>query len=455
MYSRYHSTMIRLNLSTETYFKLHPSKYSILYIPTILNQRKAAPTTPTRPPGDAFATASALALSRSTGAHSAKTVHTMEYAMPLAHFRDEFPVFQHAVYLNHAAIAPLPRRSVEATTRYLHDRMTHGGVHIADWLATRDAARTRTAALLGAQTSEIAFTGNTSLGLATVANGMAWREDDAVIVSAPDFPTVHFAWRNLERHGVAVVPLQRREGRLLPEDLARLLETTPNVRLVMVASVDFATGAACDLPALGALCRDHGALFCVDAIQTLGAAPLDVRAAHIDFLAAGGHKWLLGPIGFGVLYVAAHRLETLHPATVGWNSVVNGESITLDFTLKEDASRYEPGTQDIASLHGFEASLGLLEEAGVWRIREHILALTDAIAAGCRERGLRVVSPWSVEERSGIVSVAHPQAASVVEGLAKRGVVASLRDGRLRLSPHMGNTVADVDALFAALDDMS
>ncbi|TVM19967.1 aminotransferase class V-fold PLP-dependent enzyme [Oceanidesulfovibrio indonesiensis] len=367
-------------------------------------------------------------------------------------FRREFPVFEKSIYLNHAAVSPLPSRSVAATKRYLDDRMQHGSLYVADWLAVRDDARTRAARLIGASSDEIAFTGNTSHGLSIIAEGLEWNAGDTVAVSYPDFPTVVFPWQNLARRGVEVVRMHRREnGSLRTDDVKRILdEHSP--RLLMAASVDFATGAACDLNAIGALCRERDVLFCVDAIQSLGAMPVDVDDSAIDFLSAGGHKWLLGPIGFGVLYVRRSREELLHPHVVGWQSVKGGEAITLDFDLKQDASRFEPGTQDIASLYGFSASLSLLEEAGVEKIHAHTLALGDIIRKRCAERKLRVVSPDGPGERSAIVSFEHPHATAAVDALLAASIAVSLRDGRIRVAPHLANTSADIERLFEALD---
>lgn len=367
-------------------------------------------------------------------------------------FRSEFPVFEKSIYLNHASVSPLPARSVAATKRYLDDRMQHGSLYVADWLAVRDDARTRAARLIGASSDEIAFTGNTSHGLSLVAEGLQWNAGDTVAVSYPDFPTVVFPWQNLTRRGVEVVRVNRLEnGNLRTEDVERIMDKH-SPKLFMAASVDFATGARCDLNAIGQLCRERGVLFCVDAIQSLGAAPMNVDDSAIDFLSAGGHKWLLGPIGFGILYVRRSREELLHPHVVGWQSVKGGEAITLDFDLKQDASRFEPGTQDIASLYGFAASLSLLEEADVENIHTHTLALGDIIREQCAERGLRVVSPDGPGERSAIVSIQHPDPTAAANALLAENIAVSLREGRVRVAPHLANTSADIKRFFEVLD---
>ncbi|QJT07486.1 aminotransferase class V-fold PLP-dependent enzyme [Oceanidesulfovibrio marinus] len=366
-------------------------------------------------------------------------------------FRSEFPALEEYAYLNHASVSPLPMRSAEATKRYLDDRMRYGSLHFEDWLAARNDARTRAAQLINADPEEIAFTGNTSHGLSIVAQALEWKPGDTVAVSYPDFPTVVFPWQNLARRGVKVAKIMRHGGSLRTEDVERVLDQT-EARLLMVASVDFATGAACDLDALGALCRERGTLFCVDAIQSLGAAPMDVHRSSIDFLAAGGHKWLLGPIGFGILYVRQSREELLHPSTVGWCSVEDGETITLDFKLRKDAGRFEPGTQDIASLYGFAASLSLLQEAGVENIHAHTLGLGQYIRDCCAERGLALASPDGPGERSAIVSIEHPDADRAVKALSAEKVVVTLRDGRIRVAPHLASTTGDIDRLFQVLD---
>jgi selenocysteine lyase/cysteine desulfurase len=372
--------------------------------------------------------------------------------MDLAACRDLFPVTERHTFLNHAAMAPTPRPVVAAAASFFAECSMQDGVGYGRWLQRLAEVRRLAADFLGAAPEEIAFTGNTSSGLASVAEGLSWRPGDAVLVAVPDFPANVYPWLHLQRRGVEVRRVERGEGgRLDPAAVAGAL--TPRTRLLAVSSVDYATGCAAALPALGELCRQRGVLFCVDAIQSLGVLPLDVRRCGIHFLAAGGHKWLLGPVGTGLLFVDAEVAGELEPPLVGWKSVVDEENFELHFELRRDAARFEPGTLNLAGIFGLGAALELLRGAGAARVGERVLALGDRFAEGLRRRGLEVVSPWGAGERSGILAFRPPgDAEHCLKRLAAAGVVASLRRGCIRLSPHFYNDESDVEAFFRALD---
>jgi selenocysteine lyase/cysteine desulfurase len=363
-----------------------------------------------------------------------------------------FPVAANHVFLNHAAIAAPPRAVAGAVAAFVAECSEHASLGYGRWLARLAKVRGLAASLLGAKAGEIAFIPNTSGGLAAVAEGMRWRHGDEVLVAVPDFPANVYPWMHLARRGVGVRRVERGEGgRLSAAAVAR--ELTPSTRLLAVSSVDYATGFAADLPALGALCRSHGVLLCVDAIQSLGALPLDVKRCGIHFLAAGGHKWLLGPVGTGLLFVDAAAADELEPPLVGWKSVIDEENFDLHFELRRDAARFEPGTLNLAGIFGLGAALELLQEAGMEHVAGRVLALTGALAGGLRERGLEIVSPWGAGERSGILAfrpAGEPEAC--FRHLGGRGVIVSLRRGCIRLSPHFYNDESDVAAFFRALD---
>jgi cysteine desulfurase/selenocysteine lyase len=218
--------------------------------------------------------------------------------------------------------------------------------------------------------------------------------------------------------------------------------------------VDFTTGFRCDLISLGRFCREKGLLFCVDAIQSLGAVPLDVRQCGIHFLAAAGHKWLLGPMGCGILYVDGEARPLLHPQGVGWKSVVEEEDFfTIRFDLKPDARVFEPGTMNVAGIYALGAALDLLLEVGVDSIWGRIKAITDILLRGLQKRGLRVVSPLEEEVRSGILSfIPGRDPEGLFKRLMKGDVMVSLRNDLIRLSPHFYNNEEDCDRFFGVLD---
>jgi selenocysteine lyase/cysteine desulfurase len=371
--------------------------------------------------------------------------------MDIAGYRDLFPIVRNQAFFNHAGIAPLALPVAETLADFYRECAEQAGAGYPRWQRRLAAARRSAATLLGAATEEIAFTGNTSTGLALIAESYPWREGDAVLVPVPDFPANVYPWLHLQRRGVKVRFIERQQGRLTPEMVAAALR--PDVRLLTLSSVDFASGFAADLPAIGGLCRKQEVVLAVDAIQSLGVLPLDVRAAGIQLLAAGGHKWLCGPLGSGLLYVATNLPVQLTPPLVGWKSVVEPEDFRLHFTLGGDAGRFEPGTPDYGGIFGLGRAIELLLEVEIERVRERVFALIDLLAAGLRGRGLEVTSSLKAEERSGILCFVPPgEPKTVFQGLAGRQVTVALRDGKIRLAPHFYNDESDIERFFAALD---
>ena len=372
--------------------------------------------------------------------------------MDLATYRPLFPITGRRAFFNHAGIAPPSTPVLETVTDFFRECSEHASEGYPAWQERLAAARRTAALLLGASPEEIAFTGNTSSGLAMAAEAFPWRPGDAVLVPVPDYPANVYPWQHLARRGVTVHFVERREGRLTPEMIAAALR--PEVRLLAVSTVDYASGFAVDLPAIGALCRQRGVVLAVDAIQSLGALPLDVRAAGVHILAAGGHKWICGPMGSGLLYVAADAPVPLTPPLVGWKSVVNPEDFRLHFELRRDAARFEPGTLNLGGIFGLARAMELLLEVGIERIRERIFALTGQLAAGLRERGIALATPLGEGERSGILCFAPPgDGAARLRALDAAGVSVALRGGRIRLAPHFYNDAGDVARFFAALDE--
>jgi selenocysteine lyase/cysteine desulfurase len=314
-----------------------------------------------------------------------------------------------------------------------------------------EAVRESLARLIGAKFNEMAFIENTSQGLNVIANGLAWQPGDVIVVTCPDFPATLYPWLNLERLGVHVRYLQRHEGTISVADAAESI--CHRTKLLVVSSVDYATGFTIDLKELGALCHDQGILFCVDAIQSLGLLPLDVKKCRIHFMSAGGYKWLLGPMGTGCLYIDETVSHLLHPSSAGWKSVTTPEDFTLHFTLKKEADRFESGNLNVPGIFGLGASVDLLLSIGISRIGQRVLTLTDKIIQGLQQRNISPRPSFEPWERSGIMTFIPPNAPETcAQFLAKQGVSISLRHGRIRLSPHFYNTTEDIVHFFNILD---
>jgi len=367
-------------------------------------------------------------------------------------YRSEFPITERYTFLNHAAISP-PSTRVLNTVESLFREFSYCGIdYYPKWMKRIGEVRHLFAELIHGDPSEIAFVGNTSEGLSAIAAGLEWKKSDGVLVPKPDFPSNIYPWVNLERQGVRVHFFERRDGWFGVEEVDKALG--PGTRLLSVSSVDFATGFLCDLEALGDFCRRKGLLFCVDAIQSLGLIPIDVKRYGIHFLASGGHKWLLSAMGCGVLFVSRDVDNLVHPERVGWKSVVQEEEFfRLQFDLKPDALRFEPGTMNVAGIYSLGAALELLIEVGVEKAYAHVLALNDLLYEGLKERNVRIASPMGPKERSGILSfIPSSDPKSLYNFLTEEMIRVSLRDHMIRLSPHFYNNREDVDRFFQAFD---
>ncbi|HIE50318.1 MAG TPA: aminotransferase class V-fold PLP-dependent enzyme [Armatimonadetes bacterium] len=371
-------------------------------------------------------------------------------------YRPLFPVTQHHIFLNHAAVAPVSTRVVEAVNEYFTDVLRAGGTNEPAWLERVKKARADAAALVGAEPEEIAFVKNTTEGLLFVANGIRWREGDNAVTASCEFPANVYPWRNLARWGVETRFVKPRGGRILVDDVRAALDR--RTRVVSLSFVQYFNGFRADLEALGTLCRERGVLFCVDAIQGLGALQLDVSRTPVDFFSADGHKWLLAPEGIGVFYCRRERLEDLEPLEAGWWSVQKATYYAPDYStytapLRNDAQRFEPGTRNNAGLFGLGAALALLREIGILRIEARILALTDRLIEGLQRRGYTILSPLRPAERSGIVTFRRKgqPALQLHRRLREANILVSLRHNAVRVSPHFYNTEEEIDALLEAL----
>lgn len=369
--------------------------------------------------------------------------------MDAAVLRAQFPAVADTAFFNHAAVSPMPVRACLAGQAVFEDRCQRASADYFRWLDAVAAARGLAAKLLGTVPQQVAFTGNTSHGLGLVAAGLDFAPGDTVAVTWPDFPTLRFPFDNLAARGVRVVEIPKHDGRV---DLDAARRVIPGCRLVVASTVDWATGVAAPVAELAGLCREAGALFCLDAIQSLGALPMDVTALGVDFLAAGCHKWQLGPMGLGIFYVAPGAASRLDTVLAGWRSMRDAEALRGEFDLKDGAGRFEPGTQDIAGICAYGASLTLFDELGMETVRERIFASVDLLAAGLDERGFAVASPLSGPGRSGILAFAHGNAPELFKYLMQHNVAVSLRDGRIRLAPHCYADASDAARLFKALD---
>ncbi|MGE0082561.1 MAG: aminotransferase class V-fold PLP-dependent enzyme [Thiohalomonadaceae bacterium] len=350
---------------------------------------------------------------------------------------DEFPLDPGLAYLNHAAVAPWPRRARDAVQQFAEENCRFGARDYPRWMAVEARLREHLRTLLGAASSDdIALVKNTSEGLSFVAQGLPWQPGDNIVTTAQEFPSNRIVWESLRPQGVEV-RLADVSG---PDPEAALLTLADgHTRLLAVSAVQYASGLRMDLERLGRACRQRGILFVVDAIQSLGVVPMDVEAFAIDFLAADGHKWLCGPEGIGVFWCHPALRERLRLFEYGWHMVEHlGDYERRDWAPAASARRFECGSPNMLGIHGLEASVSLLLEVGIPRIKARVAERVDAIVERCRGEGWTLLSPEAADRRAGIVTLRRPDLppAALFEQLRAEGVVCALRGGGVRLSPH-------------------
>jgi cysteine desulfurase/selenocysteine lyase len=363
--------------------------------------------------------------------------------------RREFPVTAQKVFLAHAAVAPLPRVAADALIAHAHAATVSGPDDYVLALTQIRAARETAARLIGADPDEIALLGPTSLGLSLFAQGLDWSPGDEVLYYADDYPANVYPWLELARRGVVPRALRpERPGEITVELVAAAL--SERTRLVALASANFVTGYRIDVEAIGRLLSSRGVLFSLDAIQTLGAFPLSVE--HVDFLSADAHKWMLGPMSIGIVYVKRRHFEKLRPILVGSANVRSPDFVArAEIVFLDTAARYEPGILNLGPILGMKASLDLLLELGPAAVAARIGALVRFLAAGLGALGFESVVPPDGPHASGILTVTHPtaDAGRLSHLLQERRVTVSLRHDRtgrafLRWSPHFYNTEAEL-----------
>lgn|SRR5215469_3767401 len=360
----------------------------------------------------------------------------------------QFPVRERLVYLNHAAVAPLTKPAADAMKALVNDCTEFGSLHYDRWMAEYEALRVAAARLIGADRSEIALVKNTSEGIATVATGLDWRPGDRVVAFREEFPANYFPWKKLEQRGVAVTWLS------IHDSLDRIDDACRGARLLAISFVQFLGGYRAPLAAIGEICRRHCCVYLVDAIQGLGAFPIDAKAWGIHALAADGHKWLLGPEGCGVLYIDHDLQERVEPVEFGWTNVAHyADYASRDMALRPDAGRYECGTLNTVGCFGLRAAIEFLLEVGVDRIAPVVQSLADRLAAGVEAKGYALMEPRTPETGAGIVSFRKPgwDSGEIVRRLRAAGIAAAPRTGWVRASPHFYISPEDIDRVLEIL----
>jgi cysteine desulfurase/selenocysteine lyase len=371
-------------------------------------------------------------------------------------FRESMPVARRWAYFDHAAVAPLSGPGRDAVLAWTDQATDEGDPVWPLWERRVEEVRDLVARLIGADRREVAFVPNTTAGISLVAEGFPWQAGDNLVVPANEFPSNLYPWMNLERRGVQTRRLPVPGAGL---DIDQVLAACDDrTRLIAISWVGYATGWRLDVGALVEAAHRRGILVFLDAIQGLGVFPLDVGDTGVDFLAADGHKWMLGPEGAGIFYLRREHLERLRPLNVGWHSVVRSHDFNrCELDLRPEAARYEGGSQNMVGTLALGASLSLLADLGLSSktspLADRVLEINALAAERLERSGARIASDLAAGRASGILSFELPgrDLAAARRRCLDAGVVLSVRVGRLRISPHAYVNEDDVDRLLDAL----
>src|SRR5262245_3219123 len=369
--------------------------------------------------------------------------------------RGAFPICREKIFMAHAAVTALPRVVADAVIRYAEESAANFE-NFSALLKSIQETRAASAKLIGSSPDEIALIGPTSLGLSLFANGIDWQQGDEVICYLEDYPANVYPWLNLRSRGVSIRLLRPAQpGAITPDLVADAL--TSKTRLVALASCNFLSGYRIDLDAIGQTLRNKGILFSVDAIQTLGAFPTTVE--YVDFLSADAHKWMLGPLAIGIVYVRKECFELCHPTLLGsWNVKAPGFIAQEEIEFQPTAQRYEPGAMNLLGIFGMKAGIDLLLDIGINRIADRILTTKSRLVDGLQRLGFNVLGPAAGPNASGITTVwdSARDIQALFERLTSEQIICSPRQDRqgrqyLRFSPHFYNTEAEVDHILEVI----
>jgi len=360
--------------------------------------------------------------------------------------RERFPITKNKVFLNHAACSPSPESAINAVCKYINDFSNYGTVSSE----LEDNGKPFFAKLINARPEEIALVQNTSTGLNIAANTLHYPSGSKIVTTDLEYPSVVYPWLR-KKLGVKVHYVGNVNGRISLDDMEKAVDD--KTVAVAVSHVEYANGFRHNLRVLSEIVHEHGAYLIVDAIQSVGTMPIDVKRDDIDFLTAACYKWLLSPPGAGYLYVKDELIEKFEPPFVGWASVDQQVFETIDFwdiwnlKLAKTASRFEVGSPSVLSIVGARESMKILLDYEMENIKKRILKLTDHLIDSVKDLGLELQTPEEEQYRSGIVNFKIDKAQRVAEKLDKKGIVVSARAHGIRVSPHFYNTGEEIDKL--------
>ncbi|MFQ5761686.1 MAG: aminotransferase class V-fold PLP-dependent enzyme [Candidatus Bathyarchaeia archaeon] len=368
-----------------------------------------------------------------------------------------FPVSRTHAFMNHAGVSPLPGPVRDAMLDYIRCSARARWPHDNEL----DEARRLFAQMVGSLFEEVAFTPNTSLALNIAAGKLLQQRSGNILVNELEYPSNIYPWLKLAERGFEMRWVKPENGTLPLENFERLVDD--ETRAIAISHVQWGNGFRCNLKALAEIAHRHNAMLVVDAIQSAGALPLNVKRDDVDFLCCASYKWLLGPPGVGFLYVNKQHLKDWNPSLVGWCSVKGGEDSYADLyytydkkrlQFHDDARKFELGTPSTVSIVGVRESLRLLLRQGLRNVERKILKVSDYLIDQLRSLRLEVLTPLEPRYRSGIVTFKVKNPEEVAAKLRRAKVWVTARMGGVRVSPHFYNREEDIDRLVRAVKSL-
>ncbi len=372
--------------------------------------------------------------------------------MNLQEAREQFPHLKtDQVYFNHAAIGPWSNLAVQRINEYVRQRSGEKIENYPYVLKWNSSAKEKLGSLIGAESERIAWVDSVSNGINILAQGIDWKQGDRIILNDLEFPSNVYPFLNLKKYGVEIDFVKSVNGTVTVDEIEKLI--SPKTKLISISLVQFLSGYRADVDSIGQLCRKHGIIFSVDAIQAAGVVEIDVKKSNIDFLTGGTQKWLMSSQGLSYIYLTEELQKRIDQKNVGWTSVENAwDLLKYDLTLKKDASRFQSGTVNWLGVSVFDAVLDLFTGFGIANIEKTVLSNTEFFIDLLSSIGIESLL-LNVEEkkRAGIVSFKHKKSKDVFDMLEEKKIFAAMREGMIRFSPHFYNSKEEIERVVSEL----
>jgi selenocysteine lyase/cysteine desulfurase len=373
--------------------------------------------------------------------------------MNISEIRSLYPHLQtDQLYFNHAAIGPWSSLVLDRINEYAYQRSLSKIENYQSLIRWSKSAKEKLGKLIGASSDRIAWVDNVSNGTNIIAQGLDWKTGDRILLNDIEFPSNVYPFMNLKKLGVEIDFAKSRNGIVDVEDLETLI--TPKTKLISISLVQFLSGYRADINAIGELCKTHGIIFAVDAIQGTGAVQIDVGKSNIDFLTGGSQKWLMSSQGLSYIYITEKLQSRIDQKFVGWASIKNAWSLLeYELTFRDSADRFQNGTVNALGVAIFEASLSMFNQFGIENIESRVLENSDYFIKKLADLGLEPILK-NVKEKNiaGIISFKHEKSQEIFELLEKRKITVAVREGMIRFSPHFYNTIEDIQEAVDQLE---